>query len=217
VHTRTGFVDFGYRFYSPSLGRWINRDPIEESGGLNLYAAFANDPVNKWDEYGEAVPLAVGLGIAVRTAAPHVARAAPVIVAGAKKLLSRSSKATGKASGKASSTVSKTKSNAQSTSRKPHGNRRNNQVKTCVYRIDYDNGYRTRPWKVGITSGTLLGSQSRINVQVRRFERQHPEWKFTGRVIKRFDSREAARTYETNLIVRYKSRYGGLPGNPVNR
>jgi RHS repeat-associated protein len=55
VHTRTGFVDFGYRFYSPSLGRWINRDPIEESGGLNLYVAFTNDPINVWDEYGESI------------------------------------------------------------------------------------------------------------------------------------------------------------------
>jgi len=27
----------GYRFYNPELGRWINRDPIEEEGGLNLY------------------------------------------------------------------------------------------------------------------------------------------------------------------------------------
>jgi RHS repeat-associated protein len=100
VHTRTGFVDFGYRFYSPGLGRWINRDPIEEDGGLNLYAAFANDPVNKWDEYGEALPAAAAAVAAARAAAPYVARMAPVVVAGAKKLLSRSSKKAGKSNSK---------------------------------------------------------------------------------------------------------------------
>ena len=26
----------GHRFYSPSLGRFINKDPIAEQGGLNL-------------------------------------------------------------------------------------------------------------------------------------------------------------------------------------
>ena len=28
---------YGYRFYHPTLMRWLNRDPIEERGGLNLY------------------------------------------------------------------------------------------------------------------------------------------------------------------------------------
>jgi hypothetical protein len=43
---------YGYRYYSPSLGRWISRDPIEEKGGLNLYGFVNNDPVNKWDLWG---------------------------------------------------------------------------------------------------------------------------------------------------------------------
>ena len=50
--TATGLYDYGYRFYSPSLGRWINRDPIAESGGLNLYGMVGNDPVNFLDAYG---------------------------------------------------------------------------------------------------------------------------------------------------------------------
>jgi RHS repeat-associated protein len=41
-----GLVYFGHRFYSPLLGRFINRDPIAEAGGLNLYAYCRNDPVN---------------------------------------------------------------------------------------------------------------------------------------------------------------------------
>lgn len=45
-------VDFGYRFYRPDLGRWLTRDPIRESGGLNLYGYVGNNPVNNFDEYG---------------------------------------------------------------------------------------------------------------------------------------------------------------------
>ena len=33
----TGMVGYQRRFYRPDLGRWLNRDPIEEEGGENLY------------------------------------------------------------------------------------------------------------------------------------------------------------------------------------
>lgn len=49
-----GLYNYGYRFYSPGMGRWINRDPIGEVGGFNLYAAFANSPTNLADAYGLA-------------------------------------------------------------------------------------------------------------------------------------------------------------------
>jgi RHS repeat-associated protein len=42
---------YGYRYYHPQTGRWINRDPIEEDGGLNLYGFVGND-VNKFDLLG---------------------------------------------------------------------------------------------------------------------------------------------------------------------
>jgi len=48
----TDLLYYGYRYYSPSLGRWLSRDPIEERGGLNLYGFVNNDPVNKWDRLG---------------------------------------------------------------------------------------------------------------------------------------------------------------------
>jgi RHS repeat-associated protein len=48
----TNLNDYGYRFYNPKEGRFINRDPIEENGGQNLYAAFGGDPVNRWDWRG---------------------------------------------------------------------------------------------------------------------------------------------------------------------
>jgi RHS repeat-associated protein len=49
--TQAGY-DFGFRFYSPGLGRWLNRDPIREAGGLNLYGYISNNPVNSFDPYG---------------------------------------------------------------------------------------------------------------------------------------------------------------------
>ena len=42
----------GYRFYSASTGRWLNRDPIEEAGGVNLYGFIANDWIGSVDAFG---------------------------------------------------------------------------------------------------------------------------------------------------------------------
>ena len=39
-------------FYDPGLQRWINRDPIEEEGGINLYAFVDNDPLQQLDPWG---------------------------------------------------------------------------------------------------------------------------------------------------------------------
>ena len=46
----TGMHDYGFRWYSANLGRWLNRDPIGESGGLNLYGFVENDGIN-WIDY----------------------------------------------------------------------------------------------------------------------------------------------------------------------
>jgi RHS repeat-associated protein len=43
---------YGYRYYHPQTGRWINRDPIEENGGLNLYGFVGNDGVGSIDILG---------------------------------------------------------------------------------------------------------------------------------------------------------------------
>jgi len=48
----TSLVYYGHRYYSPSLGRFINRDPIEEQGGINLYSFVGNNAVNAWDYLG---------------------------------------------------------------------------------------------------------------------------------------------------------------------
>ncbi|MCU0796604.1 MAG: hypothetical protein MUF31_11790 [Akkermansiaceae bacterium] len=48
----TGMLYYGYRWYDPVTGRWPSRDPIEESGGMNLYGFVGNDGVNGWDLLG---------------------------------------------------------------------------------------------------------------------------------------------------------------------
>lgn len=48
----TGLGYWGYRYYSPTLGRWISRDPIEERGGPALYCFAGNEPVAAVDPLG---------------------------------------------------------------------------------------------------------------------------------------------------------------------
>ncbi|MBQ6924552.1 MAG: hypothetical protein IJQ73_07920, partial [Kiritimatiellae bacterium] len=52
----TGLYYYGYRYYSPELGRWLTRDPIEEDGGDNLYAFCGNNGVNRIDGRGLFCP-----------------------------------------------------------------------------------------------------------------------------------------------------------------
>ena len=47
--SETGLYYYGYRFYSPSLMRWLNRDPIGEGGGKNLYTFCGNKPIYVYD------------------------------------------------------------------------------------------------------------------------------------------------------------------------
>jgi RHS repeat-associated protein len=53
LHSRSGLNLTLRRVYSPTLARWINRDPIEEDGGVNLYSYVDNDPVSAIDLLGQ--------------------------------------------------------------------------------------------------------------------------------------------------------------------
>ena len=44
---------YGYRYYDATAGRWINRDPIEEDGGHNLYCFVYNAPYKWYDRLGQ--------------------------------------------------------------------------------------------------------------------------------------------------------------------
>jgi len=48
----TGLYYFRARWYDPITGRWLSKDPIGISGGLNQYVAFNNNPVNFVDPDG---------------------------------------------------------------------------------------------------------------------------------------------------------------------
>ena len=48
----TGLYYFRARWYNPVSGRWLSKDPIGISGGLNLYAFCGNNPVNFVDPLG---------------------------------------------------------------------------------------------------------------------------------------------------------------------
>ena len=52
VKTVSGVRYYGQRYYNPVTGRFINRDPIEEEGGANLYGFVGNDSVDQIDPLG---------------------------------------------------------------------------------------------------------------------------------------------------------------------
>ena len=71
-------VYYNYRQYSPALGRFLSRDPIQEQGGLNLYAFVGNVPTSFVDNQGGfavaiggviggsfLVPGLIGIGVGV--------------------------------------------------------------------------------------------------------------------------------------------------------
>lgn len=69
---KTGLYYFRARWYDPLTGRWLSKDPIGISGGLNQYVAFGNNPVNFRDPLGLwTVEIGGGLGIAGKMALGH--------------------------------------------------------------------------------------------------------------------------------------------------
>ena len=53
--SETGLYYYGYRYYNPSTGRWLSRDPIGETGGVNLHEMDGNDPMQCIDSDGRVV------------------------------------------------------------------------------------------------------------------------------------------------------------------
>jgi RHS repeat-associated protein len=51
-HSKSNLDLAVYRAYDPDLGRWLNRDPIEEKGGLNLYGYVGNRTIKRYDSLG---------------------------------------------------------------------------------------------------------------------------------------------------------------------
>jgi len=56
-----GLYDYRNRVYSPTLGRFLQTDPLRfDAGDANLYRYCANNPVNYRDPNGEWVHIAIG-------------------------------------------------------------------------------------------------------------------------------------------------------------
>jgi RHS repeat-associated protein len=60
-HPTSALNYYGYRFYLPSLQRWVNRDPVQENGGISLYGFNWNSPLNQVDPHGQ-LPRVVVVG-----------------------------------------------------------------------------------------------------------------------------------------------------------
>ena len=48
----TGLISLTFRYYDPAAGRFLNRDPIGATGGTNIYAYTANNPIRRVDPHG---------------------------------------------------------------------------------------------------------------------------------------------------------------------
>ena len=57
----TELVNFRMRWYDAETGRWLSKDPIGISDGLNLYAFCEEDPVNHRDPDGNVLIFAPAL------------------------------------------------------------------------------------------------------------------------------------------------------------
>ena len=56
----TRFLYYGTRYHDPNTGRWLSRDPVEERGGLPLYAFVFNNPTLYFDDLGTQPRLPAG-------------------------------------------------------------------------------------------------------------------------------------------------------------
>ena len=79
-----GYYYYGYRFYDPNLQRWLNRDPLGEAGGVNLYGYVRNNPVIFIDPFGlsyecDAQALGELFGLAADAAATGIGALADAI------------------------------------------------------------------------------------------------------------------------------------------
>ena len=115
--------------------------------------------------------------------------------------------------------LSRTYKGANSTSAaNPHKNSLDYQGETHVYVIRGPDG---TPYKIGESAqGTRVrdGSSIRAEQQVRQLNRERGPG-HTSEIRKEFDNKRDARSYETEVIERYRSKYGEetLPGNKTNR
>jgi RHS repeat-associated protein len=72
----TGLLLLTHRYYDPSAGRFLNRDPIGVAGGLNLYGYTGGNPVAGADPLGLSSILALPVNVAAALQAGDIEYAA---------------------------------------------------------------------------------------------------------------------------------------------
>lgn len=60
--SESGLLYYGYRYYDPRVGRWPNRDRLEEQGGKGIYSYCANNPLSFSDRNGLDFGFWIGAG-----------------------------------------------------------------------------------------------------------------------------------------------------------
>lgn len=71
-HQKSGLYLTKYRAYDPDTGRWLSRDPVGESAGLNLYSYVGANPINRIDPLGEDWVYSQSTGQLTNTNTPGV-------------------------------------------------------------------------------------------------------------------------------------------------
>jgi len=67
LHLNSGLYYFGRRFYDPNTQTWLNRDPIHERGGINLFTFANNGPIGTVDDLGNHPIVIAGGGVIIIT------------------------------------------------------------------------------------------------------------------------------------------------------
>ncbi len=80
LYLTTGAYGNTGRPYEPLLGRWLQRDPIQEAGGINLYDYVGNTPINAVDPFGLYIIIGVVPGTLGKTNGGTFTSANPSIV-----------------------------------------------------------------------------------------------------------------------------------------
>jgi len=91
-HENSGLVYYRYRYYEPNLQRWLNRDPLGERGGRNLYLFVINEPLGwvdingdfRWRQFLKGLGAAVGGAVGTFTGAvtAEIGVGIPIAVSG---------------------------------------------------------------------------------------------------------------------------------------
>lgn len=81
IEPDSGLAFYGFRYYSPELGRWTAKDPIRERGGHNLFLMTHNSVVNEVDTLGlKAKKLVWTTSGEIQSQADHITALSAAIV-----------------------------------------------------------------------------------------------------------------------------------------